>query len=108
VPRNFAVRPDAEVAAANRLGSRRVQVADLTPFLCGPRFCPPVIGGVLVHKDVNHLTPEFSATLGPFLLREVERLMSIGSWGAPADSTPSAQPAPASAQPAPPSDQPAG
>ncbi|MCA1688972.1 MAG: hypothetical protein LC720_00510, partial [Actinobacteria bacterium] len=101
VPRSFAVRPDPEVAAADRLASKRVQVADLTPFLCGPRFCPPVIGGVLVHKDVNHLTPEFSATLGPFLLREVERLMSIGSWGAPPASAPSAQPTD-TAPPAPP------
>jgi hypothetical protein len=95
VPRSFAVRPDPEVAAADRLASKRVQVADLTPFLCNPRFCPPVIGGVLVHKDVNHLTSEFSATLGPFLLREVERLMSIGSWGAPtASPTPPPPPPP--------------
>ena len=30
-----------------------------------------VVGGVLVHKDVGHLTRDFSATLGPYLLRSL-------------------------------------
>ena len=30
--------------------------------------CFPVVGGVLVHKDVGHLTRQFSTTLGRYLL----------------------------------------
>jgi hypothetical protein len=35
-----------------------------------------VIGGVLVHKDVDHITTQFSESLGPFLLRHVKRLLA--------------------------------
>jgi hypothetical protein len=35
-----------------------------------------VIGGVLVHKDDHHLTVVFATTLGPYLLREVNRLVA--------------------------------
>ena len=42
-------------------------VVDLTAQFCGPRACYPVIGGVLVHKDNNHLGQLFAQTLGPFM-----------------------------------------
>ena len=51
------------------------RVIDLTPHFCGRRFCLPVVGGVLVHKDVDHLTQLFARTLGPYLLRGVDRLL---------------------------------
>jgi hypothetical protein len=28
-----------------------------------------VVGGVLVYKDLSHLTPQFATTLGPYLDR---------------------------------------
>lgn len=76
VPRSYAVRTDRASIAAKRLRSPRYGVVDLTRFFCSNRLCPPVIGGVLVHKDVDHITTQFSESLGPFLLRHVKRLLS--------------------------------
>jgi hypothetical protein len=79
VPRRVALKPDPAAVAAARAQSPRVQSIDLTPFMCDSRSCYPVVGGVLVHKDVGHLTRAFSTTLGPFLLRAVDGLAA--SWG---------------------------
>ena len=46
--------------------------------MCDRRRCFPVVGGVLVHKDGSHLTTPFATSLGPFLLRSVERLLARG------------------------------
>jgi len=67
-------RSDAAAAAARELGSPRGQVIDLTSFQCSSRFCFPVVGGVLVHKDVDHITRTFAVTLAPYLLRDYDRL----------------------------------
>ena len=48
---------------------------DLTPFMCSQRLCFPVVGGVLVHKDKTHITNVFAGTLGPFVLKGVDRLL---------------------------------
>lgn len=73
ISRRRAVRRDLAVVAARRPGMARVKVVDLTRFMCSPRLCYPVVGGVLVHKDKTHLTPMFAATLGPFLLQRISR-----------------------------------
>jgi hypothetical protein len=75
MPRSQALKPDPAALAAERLRSPRVEVIDLTRFFCDSRLCYPVIGGALVYKDVDHLTRVFAATLGPFLLQEVRKLM---------------------------------
>ncbi len=75
IARKSVLVPDAAVTAARRLRSRGARVIDLTPHFCGRRSCLPVVGGVLVHKDVDHLTQLFARTLGPYLLRGVERLL---------------------------------
>jgi hypothetical protein len=75
-------RGDAAAAAARELGPPRGQVIDLTSFQCSARLCFPVIGGVLVHKDVDHITREFATTLAPYLLRDYDRLAA--AW--PADA----------------------
>ena len=70
LPRWTAARslpPDPQVTAAHRLTGRRVQVVDMTRFICDRRWCYPVIGGALVYKDDNHLTEVFARTLGPYL-----------------------------------------
>ena len=54
----------------------RTSVVDLTKVFCGRRRCFPVIGGALVFKDVHHLTPVFSRTLGPILQHEVAGLVN--------------------------------
>ena len=58
------------MAAARRLaGTRRIRVVDLTDLMCDERRCFPVVGGVLTHKDRDHLTQLFARTLGPYVMR---------------------------------------
>jgi hypothetical protein len=71
--RSSVLRRDAAAVAGTRAGARRVHVVDLTPLMCSATRCFPVVGGALVHKDTTHLTDVFAATLGPFVLRAVER-----------------------------------
>jgi hypothetical protein len=74
VRRRVALDPDPAVAASRLLPPGRVEVIDLTDAFCDADLCYPVIGGALVHKDQHHMTALFGATLGPLLLREVNRL----------------------------------
>jgi SGNH domain (fused to AT3 domains) len=78
VPRSQALEPDPAVLAARQLRSGRVQVIDLTRFMCGARSCPPVVGGALVYKDFQHLSEVFATTLGPYLGDAVGQL--IAHW----------------------------
>jgi hypothetical protein len=52
-----------------------VQVVNLTRYVCDRHKCPPVIGGVYVYKDSHHVTQEFGKTLGPYILKRVEKLV---------------------------------
>lgn len=74
VARKTALARDPAAAAATRLGPPRFQLVDLTRFFCGERRCYPVVGGVLVYKDITHITAAYAETLGPYVLREVRRL----------------------------------
>ena len=71
LPRRRALVPDAAVTAARTLRRPGVRVVDLSYQVCDRTRCFPVVGGVLVHKDLDHLTPQFAATLGPILLRKL-------------------------------------
>ena len=71
-PRREAVLPDPLVEAARAMRSARVRVIDLTDHVCDARRCFPVVGGALVHRDESHLTPAFSATLGPYILEALD------------------------------------
>jgi SGNH domain (fused to AT3 domains)/Acyltransferase family len=73
-PRSEAVLTDPAALAAARLRSPRVQLIDMTSLFCDRRWCPPVIGGALVYKDMTHLTSVYATTLGRFLLPIVDRL----------------------------------
>jgi hypothetical protein len=78
-PRRNALPPDPAAAAAAREHSPRVQAIDLSRFFCDDRRCPPVVGGALVYKDYSsHLTDVYATTLGPFMARRLNALMS--SW----------------------------
>jgi hypothetical protein len=70
VPRSALVQ-DPTASAARQLSVRGARVIDLTRFFCSERKCFPVVGGVLTHKDRDHMTREFSATLAPYLERAV-------------------------------------
>jgi hypothetical protein len=75
-PRRRALHHDPDVVAALRLHSARVGVANLTPFFCSKRSCYPVVGGALAYRDdSSHITQVFARTLGPYLLREIRRLV---------------------------------
>ena len=71
-------------ASPPRSGSAHAgaRVVDLTRYFCTRRRCLPVVGGVLVHKDVDHLTQLFAGTLGPFLLRRIDRFADLPAAGA--------------------------
>lgn len=81
LPRSYALQPDPAVVAARSSNPRRVQLIDMTRFMCSSRLCMPVIGGALVHKDVTHLTRIFATTLGPYLLRHIDRALSHMATG---------------------------
>jgi hypothetical protein len=72
VRRAEALPRDPAEAAAEQLWMRGARVIDLTQHFCGPNLCLPVVGGVLVHRDVDHLTQLFAKTLGPYLLRAID------------------------------------
>lgn len=74
VPLGYALPPDPAAAAARGMHNARVQVADLSRVFCGGGVCLPVIGGALVHRDTEHMTRQFVASLGPILSDEVDRL----------------------------------
>lgn len=76
VPRSFALKPDPALAAALAGGLPRVRIVNLTRYMCDLRLCPPVIGGALVHRDIDHLTQTFAATLAPYLQARVEAVLS--------------------------------
>jgi SGNH domain (fused to AT3 domains) len=73
-PLILTLAPDPAVAAVQQERSVRFQSVDLTDFFCDRENCFPVVGGVLVYLDQNHLTPLFVSTLAPYLRRAVDRL----------------------------------
>jgi hypothetical protein len=72
--RKAVLRPDPAAIAVKRLASARVKLIDMSPYMCSERLCLPVIGGALVHKDLDHLTQTFATTLGPLMSRKVTAL----------------------------------
>jgi hypothetical protein len=86
--RGRVLKPDPAAIAARRAPSRRVKLIDLSPYMCSKRLCLPVIGGALVHRDIDHLTQTFAASLGPYMARKVAAL------GVPGAGTVATAPAP--------------
>jgi len=74
LPRARVLPDDPAVAAVAALRSARYRAVDLSDFFCGSRRCYPVIGGVLVHRDENHINAAYARSLGPYLLRAIRRL----------------------------------
>jgi hypothetical protein len=67
LPRDSVLAPDPAVDAATQLGAPRYQAIDMTNFFCDETQCYPVIGGVLVYKDISHMTRVFARSMGPYL-----------------------------------------
>ena len=58
-----------EKAAA---GLRGVHLVDLNDAICPADRCAPVIGGMLVYRDAEHLTASYAASLSPRLRAELD------------------------------------
>jgi hypothetical protein len=75
-PRADALPPDAAAGTARRLHSPRYQVIDMTDYFCDRSTCSLVVGGLLTHKDVDHVGAPYARSLGPFMLRKINRLLA--------------------------------
>lgn len=64
--------PAHEAAARH---NDKVHLVDLNDAICPRDRCAPVIGGVLVYRDNNHLTATYAATLAPRLATALEGLL---------------------------------
>jgi peptidoglycan/LPS O-acetylase OafA/YrhL len=70
-PRSTAVIRDALSVASERVASDRISTVDLTNLFCDENRCYGVIGGSIAYWDEDHLSPQFSRTLAPFLLEAI-------------------------------------
>ncbi len=52
-----------------------VEDIDLTARICPRETCAPVVGGVVVYRDTNHLTDTFVRSLAPFLGSAIDRML---------------------------------
>lgn len=75
LPRNLAMAPDPTIKGVEISRRRGVHVINLTSRFCSARLCQPVIGGALVHKDIDHLTDVYSNSLGPALIHRYNQIM---------------------------------
>jgi hypothetical protein len=73
--RSRTLYDDATVKAKALVKHKRVHIIDLTPRFCSKRYCQPVIGGALVHKDRDHMTNVFSTSLGPALRARYHKIV---------------------------------
>jgi peptidoglycan/LPS O-acetylase OafA/YrhL len=62
-PRVDAVLDDAMARTAATVDG--VSVIDLTEFLCDAETCFAAVGGIITHRDGDHLTDDYSRTLAP-------------------------------------------
>jgi peptidoglycan/LPS O-acetylase OafA/YrhL len=65
--------PAHDQASANE---HDVHLIDLTDAICPTDLCAPVIGGVLVYRDTNHLTATYVESLTPRLSTALTRLLN--------------------------------
>jgi peptidoglycan/LPS O-acetylase OafA/YrhL len=59
----------AEVSVAQRFA--HVSIADMTDNFCQADQCPPMLNGMVVYRDGNHITSAFAASLAPVLADEL-------------------------------------
>lgn len=50
---------------------------DMTDYICGEQKCSGVVGNMFVYIDDNHLTKDYSATMGPVF---TQRLLAATDW----------------------------
>lgn len=73
------LRTDPLQLAADRL---HITAVDLSRAYCTPNgLCPMVAGGVVVYRDLHHITGTFSKTLAPYLADELVPILAQRSEG---------------------------
>jgi len=77
MPRSKVVGPDSILDAAATITNERFASLSLYDYFCDATTCHFVVGGVITHKDTNHMTSTFSSTLRPFIEPEIERLLAV-------------------------------
>ncbi|AJT41643.1 acyltransferase [Psychromicrobium lacuslunae] len=50
---------------------------DMSDYICAQNSCPGVIGNIFVYIDDNHLTKDYSASMGPVF---AQRLLKASGW----------------------------
>jgi peptidoglycan/LPS O-acetylase OafA/YrhL len=77
IPRSHAVGPAgvAQIAAVKRLAG--ASLIDLDNAICPDDPCAPVIGGVLVYYDGNHMTQTYGLSLAPRLLSAFDTALPV-------------------------------
>ena len=58
----------AEISAAR---FEHVSILDMTDNFCRDGQCPPMLNGMVVYRDGNHITATFAASLAPTLANEL-------------------------------------
>ncbi|CAN5324299.1 acyltransferase family protein [soil metagenome] len=76
-PASIAAGPDAILMAGDLIHSPNLGVLDLYPFFCDDALCHYVVGGLITHRDANHMTATFSAGLAPYFLKAIEDLVPV-------------------------------
>lgn len=66
----------SDQSQAMMVSATNISRIDLTDWICPRDSCAPVIGGILVWRDSNHLTNEYSRTLATPLAEEITRVVS--------------------------------
>jgi peptidoglycan/LPS O-acetylase OafA/YrhL len=73
-PAKQAIIPDPPTVVAAREMHGKVPVVDMNDLICGPTWCAPIVGNVLVYRDSHHVTSTYTGTLAPFL---EQRLIAV-------------------------------
>lgn len=67
VDRELALSRSGREAQQQALTTAAVPVVDLVDQICPGTVCAPIVGGVVVYYDSNHLTATYARTLAPAL-----------------------------------------
>jgi hypothetical protein len=49
----------------------RLNIVDLSDWICTRAICPPVVGNVLVYRDRGHITPAYMRSMGAVLREKI-------------------------------------
>ena len=110
--RPCAMPRSSAFSGAMRTRERKAAVAngawmvDLTEAVCPADPCPAVVRGMIVLRDLHHLTATFSRSLAPALDTALVKVLHLAKPTPPPSASPSAAPSPPSPTPPPPSPTP--